>query len=439
MTLGGVEMVTLKKLLIGVMLFGAVAYLGSGGTFASFNAETTNAGTSLSSGTLTLANQVNTGTACLSMNSLTANNANPACGSILSLTNVAPGVYGGVATVTVQNTGSIDASKLYFWAAPVSTTLNAPLTQGSGVTSLTVSPLGGTVTAGDPIVVASGTSTQTFTASGSAAGGATTVAVNSATANFSYPVGSSVVDTAGNTNASNTNCYDVKTTVPGTAGATKGTDLNFNPTNGNPFCGTTLIFVQETTGGNNYCWLGKGSSPQAATGFCTAPISVNLSTPLSTSGAITALPVAALNGNVATGDQIVVTSGSHTQTFAATANVAFGATSIPVTSATPNFAYPTTSTVTDSTTLGTLNSNTTDTITNFDTAHNGTVGKIQLYPVTGSGTVDTAAPVQLNHFGSGTYSRTFRVGVYVPAPAGINQNPLQGLQSTFGLTWHIDQ
>jgi hypothetical protein len=134
-----------------------------------------------------------------------------------------------------------------------------------------------------------------------------------------------------------------------------------------------------------------------------------------------------------------VTSGSHTQTFAATANVAFGATSIPVTSATPNFAYPTTSTVTDSTTLGTLNSNTTDTITNFDTAHNGTVGKIQLYPVTGSGTVDTAAPVQLNHFGSGTYSRTFRVGVYVPAPAGINQNPLQGLQSTFGLTWHIDQ
>jgi hypothetical protein len=47
--------------------------------------------------------------------------------------------------------------------------------------------------------------------------------------------------------------------------------------------------------------------------------------------------------------------------------------------------------------------------------------------------------VQLNHFGSGTYSRTFKVGVYVPAPAGINQNPLQGLQSSFGITWHIDQ
>jgi hypothetical protein len=29
--------------------------------------------------------------------------------------------------------------------------------------------------------------------------------------------------------------------------------------------------------------------------------------------------------------------------------------------------------------------------------------------------------------------------VYLPGPAGINQNPLQGLQSTFGITWHIDQ
>jgi hypothetical protein len=432
-------MVTLKKLLIGLMVFGAVAYFGGGGTLASFNAETTNAGSSLGSGTLTLADQVGSGTACLSTNSLTANNANPACSSLLALTNLAPGVFGGVATVNVQNTGSIDASKFYFWAAPVSATLSSALTNGCTVSSLAISSLGGTVTSGDPIVVTFGTHTQTFTAGAAAAGGATSVAVTAATANFSYPVGSAVVHTAGNTGPSNTNCYDLKTTMPGTPGATKGTDLNFNPTAGNPFCGTALVYVQETTGGRNYCWLGKGSSPEPATGFCTAPISINLSSALDTTGPITALPVTALNGNVASGDSILVSSGSNTQTFAATADVAFGGTSIPVTSATPNFAYPTTSTVTDPTTLGTLNSDTTDTITNFDTAHNGTVGKIQLYPVTSDGHVDTAGPVQLDHFNSGTYSRTFRIGVYVPAPAGINQNPLQGLQSTFGITWHIDQ
>jgi hypothetical protein len=386
-----------------------------------------------------MSDQVNSGTACLSANALPQNNVNPACASVLTLTNVAPGVYGGVAQVTVQNTGSIDASKFYFWAAPVGTTLNGALTSGGTVASLVVSPLEGAVASGDPVVVSYGTHTQTFTANAAAAGGATSLSVTSATANFSYPIGSAVVDTAGNTSASNTNCYDVKTTTPGTAGATKGTDLNFNPTAGNPFCGTALIFVQETTGGKSYCWLGKGSSPQAATGFCTAPISVSLSSALTTSGAITALPVAALNGNVASGDSILVTSGSHTQTFTASANAAFGGTSIPVSSATPNFAYPATSAVTDTTTLGTLNSNTTDTLANFDTAHNGTVGKIQLYPVTSNGNVDNAGPVQLDHFGSGTYSRTFKVGVYVPAPAGINQNPLQGLQSSFGITWHIDQ
>jgi hypothetical protein len=31
------------------------------------------------------------------------------------------------------------------------------------------------------------------------------------------------------------------------------------------------------------------------------------------------------------------------------------------------------------------------------------------------------------------------VGLYFPAPAGQNQNQLQGLQSTFGITWHMDQ
>jgi hypothetical protein len=426
----------LKKLLIGWMAIGAAAYFGGGTTLASFSAETTNVGSAIASGTLTMSDQVNSGTACLSANAATQNNVNAACSAVLTLTNVAPGVFGGVAQVTVQNSGSIDASKFYFWAPQVNATLSSGLS--GTVTSLTVTALEGTVTSGDSIVVSFGTHSQTFTASAGAVGGATSISVTSQAANFAYPVGTIVSDSSSNTTANNTDCFDAKTTVPGTTGATKGTDLNFNPIAGNPFCGTALVFVQETTGGSNYCWLGKGSNPESASGMCTAPISVNLSSALSTSGAITSLPVAALNGNVANGDSVVVTSGSHTQTFTASANAFFGATSIAVSSATPNFAYPTTSIVTDATTLSALNPDTTDTVTNFDTAHN-TIGKIQLFPVTGNGAVDTAAPVELSHFNSGTFSRTFQVGVYLPAPAGINQNPLQGLQSTFGITWHIDQ
>jgi len=428
----------LKALLAFLMAIGAAAYFGGGGTFASFSAETTNVASSVGSGTLTMSDQVNTGTACLSANALPQNNVNPACAAVLALTNVAPGVFGGVAQVTVKNTGSIDASKFYFWAPQVNATLTGALTSGVAVTTLAVSPLEGTIVSGDSLVVSFGTHTQTFVANAAASGGATSISVTSQVANFSYDVGTIVSDSNSNTNPNNTDCYDAKTTVPGTTGATKGNDLNFNPVAGNPFCGTALVFVQETTGGFNYCWLGKGSSPEAANGACTAPISVTLSSALSISGPILSLPVTALNGNVGTGDPIVVASGSHTQTFTASAAAFFGATSISVSSATPNFAYPTTSTVIDSAALSALNPDTTDTISNFDTAHN-TIGKIQLFPVTGNGAVDNAAPVELNHFNSGLYSRTFQVGVYLPAPAGINQNPLQGLQSTFGITWHIDQ
>lgn len=428
----------LKKLLLGLMLFGAVTYFGGGGTFASFSAETSNAGQSIASGTLTMSDTVNAGTACLSSNAASTNNVNPACNAALALTNVAPGVFGGTALITIQNTGSLDASKLFFFASSVNATLNGALTSGVAATTLTVTPLEGNVTTGDSIVLSYGTHTQTYVASGAAAGGATSIPVTSQVANFSYPLSTTVTDTSSNANVNNTDCFDQKTTVPGTALATKGTDLNFNPVAGNPFCAATLVYLQETTGGLNYCWLGKGSSPEAANGACTAPISVNIRTALTTGGPITSLPVTALNGNVSSGDSIVVTSGTNTQTFTASGAAFFGATAIPINSATPNFAYPITATVVDTTSQGALNSDTTDTITNFNTAH-GSSGKIQLYPVTANGTIDTLASVQLSHFNSGTFSRTFQVGVYVPAPAGTNQNQLQGLSSTFGLTWHIDQ
>jgi hypothetical protein len=431
-------MTALKQFLLGLMLFGAVTYFGGGGTWASFSAETSNNGTSVASGTLTMSDQVNNATACLSANGAASNNTNAACTAALTLTNVAPGVFGGTALLTLQNTGSIDGSKLSFFASSVNATLNAALTSTVvNTTSLTVTPLEGAVTSGDTIALAFGTHSQNFVASASALAGATSIAVTPQLANFLYPVATTVTDTTSNANANNTNCFDVKTTTAGALGATKGTDLNFNPPTGNPFCATTLIYLQETTGGKNYCWLGNGAA--AASGLCTAPISVALTTALTLTPGLTTLAVAPLNGNVRSTDTITVSSGSHTQTFVAAAAAPYGATSITINSATPGFAYPIGSTVTDTTTLNTLNSDTSDTITNFDTAHGANTGKVFLPPVTANGTIDALAPVQLSHVGGANDTRTFILGVYVPAPTGSNQNQLQGLSSTFGVTWHLDQ
>jgi hypothetical protein len=342
-----------------------------------------------------------------------------------------------VAKITVKNSGSLDASKLYLWAPQVGANLKTALTENNAVTSLVIEPLEGSVAAKDEIVLSYGTHSQTFEASAAASGGATSISVTSKNANFSYPAGASISDKSSNTNASNTDCYDAKTTEAGTSGATKGTELNFNSTSENPLCKTALIFVQEATAGNNYCWVGHGA--ESATGMCLAPISVSPSETLATSKTTTTLKVGTLNGNVSSGDTIEIVSGSQKQTFKASANAYIGANSISIESATPNFAYPTTSTVTDTTTLGTLNSDTTATISNFDTAHNGEVGKVQLYPLTSNGKTETSAAVELGHAGGSNTERTFYVGVYLPAPASGNQNSIQGLQSTFGLAWHIDQ
>jgi len=73
-------------------------------------------------------------------------------------------------------------------------------------------------------------------------------------------------------------------------------------------------------------------------------VSPVLSSPLATGSPITSLPVNALPTAIAAGTVTIIqlSGGSFTQVFA-TAGAAAGATSIPVTSVTPNFAYPVTS------------------------------------------------------------------------------------------------
>ena len=115
-----------KKLLIGVMLLGVAAYLGLGGTFANFQAETSNNGSSISSGTLVLGDAVN-GTACFSYNAVTADNVNAGCNAPFTATVVAPGTFQStqLAKIDVSNAGSIDGQNLYLFAAQINGKLSA--------------------------------------------------------------------------------------------------------------------------------------------------------------------------------------------------------------------------------------------------------------------------------------------------------------------------
>jgi hypothetical protein len=436
-------MTALKKFLLGLMLFGAVTYFGGGGTFASFSAETSNNGSTVASGTLTMSDTVTGGTlgACFSYNGSAINNVNPACEKTFALTNVAPGVFAGSAKITIANTGSLDASKFSFWASPPNATLSGPpVLSGGNVASLPITPLEGNIAAGDQVTVSDGTHAQIFTAAATLPN-ATSIAVTPVPApTFTYPSGATVTDTSTAT-ASNLDCFDVKTAA--------GTPFNFNPITGNPLCGALQIYVQEQTDSFNYCWLGlgSGSSPQASGGACVAPISVVLAT-TPVSGALTNgtptnhLTVTPLNGNVNVGDQIVVASGSHTRTFSANAPAFIGSSSISVVSLDPLFSYPSGSTVTDTSSLGSLNALTgAKTLTSFDSINGALGSKVALPPLTANGQSDATAPVQLGHAGSSTPpdTRTFYVGVYLPSPSTGTQNQLQGLSSTFGITWHIDQ
>jgi len=447
---------TTKRLLLAAMAIGGAAYFGLGGTFANFQAETSNNNSSIASGTLTMNNTVNSNSACYSYSAASADNINAGCDPAFTATNVTPGVMQStqVAKITVANSGSINGSNLYLYASQINGKLGTQITSGNTVSSISVAAPGmeGTVSSGDQVTVSYGGKSQTFTVSGTPTnaansnGGATTLAVGgSPTANYTYPIGSSVTDTSGNTATTNTDCYDTRSS----------STFNFNSITAstmqqayNPFCGAALMWVQELTGGKTYCWFGKGSIWSSGSGYaedangrCVAPI-YNVVGGSGITGTITSIPVpAGTTGNVSNLDQIVVTQGSTTQTFTANGATPIGSTSIAVNSqAVSGFSGSAIgASITDSTAQNSLDSNAygTDSITNFDTGHHLSSGKLELYPISTNGNLDTS-PTHASELAAGT-SRVFYIGVYLPKPSGLNQNAIQGLTSAFGLTWHMDQ
>jgi hypothetical protein len=442
-----------KAVLMLLMAAGIAAYFGGAGTFAGFTAETANPNDALASGTLVLRNNVTSN--CDSTAGESSNNVNANCNVALSFTNQEPGAYVGTATVTLTNTGSLNASKLYLWGPYVNGVVNGAngssgnITLGTTINTLELSASGhgpagieGPVTTGDLLVVTSGSNSQTFCAGAAAAAGTTTITLGNSGTCLGYSKVSTitinqyatVADQSTDTSATNTNCYDTQQTILG-AGA------GFNPATGNPMCSAAILYVQETTGSKNYCWWGNTSSSPAA-GACNAPISTKPTIGASTTIAASATyTVTALTGNIKAGDTLLFTEGGNQVSCTANgSNYYVGATSITL-SATActipsgvNGTFDGNTIITDSTTLQTLASDTgASSVSQFD-IHKNYSQKIELTPVSSNG---NTGPTGTDLAASGG-QRTFLVGVIIPGPAAA-QNQLQGLKSTFGLTWHIDQ
>jgi hypothetical protein len=89
--------------------------------------------------------------------------------------------------------GSVTYADFSVWTGE-STTLTTALTSGTAYTTLAVDALPASLASGASVTLVSGTDTQVFTTSASVASGATSIPVNSADANFSYPVGTTVVE-----------------------------------------------------------------------------------------------------------------------------------------------------------------------------------------------------------------------------------------------------
>lgn len=105
----------LKKVLLSLIVIGALGSFTVHRVYASFATEQLNAGSTFTDGTLTLENTVSPGSACKSLSAATLNNANTVCDQLFTDANLNfPGVP-QTANVTIKNTGSIEASTLEVW------------------------------------------------------------------------------------------------------------------------------------------------------------------------------------------------------------------------------------------------------------------------------------------------------------------------------------
>ena len=478
----------LKKYLLTMLLFGIVAFSGTGGTLASFSAETTNTNTTVASGTLTLSNTVGTGTACLSTGG--SGNANSNCNAFFNLTNVEPGSWSvtgtnapaQTASIAVKNTGSLNASHFYLWAPATnncvdSQTTSSPVAGGTFGTQLNFNEqifsttLASTMTAG--------ATTFTMSAAETIAANESLLLVNGSGQTWQFTAASASTGTSVTVTGASTDTFAAgSTVVPNSSCANLDNWIQESTT----ISGSTYYYCWFGLGSYNLTWNGssatqvslaqsgsaetaealtvaqaQGSQTVTTNGLCVFPMQTTLNSAIS-SGTVNSISLTSLSGPIFNGDTLAVTNaaGSTLGTFTAQTGVNCASPTYPLPNATIGFntgpqtvcvsgtassTIPAGSTVTDTTVTQTYMTNDLNTVASFDTGFSISTGKLPLEPITGTGTVNNSSPVQLGFTGNSTYpsTRNFTTGVYLPSPNGTNENLLQGLQSTFGVTWHADQ
>ena len=123
-----------KKLLVAVMLMATVGTL-AGGTLATFNAQTANPSNAFSTGTLVLANTLNSGSVCYSAGAssgtISNNNVNGSCDSAAFASTAKPG-DSATAKVILQNSGDLAAATLKLYMAACTNANNTETWHGTG-------------------------------------------------------------------------------------------------------------------------------------------------------------------------------------------------------------------------------------------------------------------------------------------------------------------
>jgi hypothetical protein len=107
---------TFKKILLSLIVIGALGSVTAHRTYALFTTESVNAGSSAGSGTLTFNTKVGTRTACMSWNGTDKTNKDAGCAnSLFDGTTLAWPGQTQTANVTIQNDGSLSPTALKVW------------------------------------------------------------------------------------------------------------------------------------------------------------------------------------------------------------------------------------------------------------------------------------------------------------------------------------
>lgn len=134
---------TVKKLLLSLIVVGALGSFTAGGTYALLNGETTNSNESLASGTMTMDNSVNGGAACSSQVGSPTANVNTGCTTVFSsgllypISNAAEPPLPSSTTytsgiVSVHNTGSLPGTvSMYLASCTSAATVGAGYSGGT--------------------------------------------------------------------------------------------------------------------------------------------------------------------------------------------------------------------------------------------------------------------------------------------------------------------